>query len=334
MRAPPLPLLLALCADRPAHAPPRPPALGGSREVVAELYKDILDREVDESGAEHYARDGGVGVAQVVDELLRSEEFRTKYGPTRFQATTIPVEFAQAARWLDVASRYPVTEKDVRYVYSKLLDREPEPAAVEAALAQTAEGPLSVADMVRNVMSSDEFGVSFLHWRILGRAPTEGEKEHFAALAAVPEQAEGEDGARPAGLSLAQVADELIRSRMAQEFAERSGSAEAATTGASAADWASAAEWCDELTHLPVSAADAAFLFPVLLGREPKSPAERNPSEGTVLDLTKSILASDEFSAAVRVAQAHLELAQRAEQQVFVVARQNDKNAQKKVISD
>ena len=233
-----------------------------------------------------------------------------------------------------MASRYPVTEKDVRYVYSKLLDREPEPAAVEAALAQTAEGPLSVADMVRNVMSSDEFGVSFLHWRILGRAPTEGEKEHFAALAAVPEQAEGEDGARPAGLSLAQVADELIRSRMAQEFAERSGSAEAATTGASAADWASAAEWCDELTHLPVSAADAAFLFPVLLGREPKSPAERNPSEGTVLDLTKSILASDEFSAAVRVAQAHLELAQRAEQQVFVVARQNDKNAQKKVISD
>ena len=38
-----------------------------------------------------------------------------------------------------MASRYPVTEKDVRYVYSKLLDREPEPAAVEAALAQTAE---------------------------------------------------------------------------------------------------------------------------------------------------------------------------------------------------
>ena len=30
MRAPPLPLLLlALCADRPAHAPPRPAALGG-----------------------------------------------------------------------------------------------------------------------------------------------------------------------------------------------------------------------------------------------------------------------------------------------------------------
>ena len=103
--------------------------------------------------------------------------------------------------------------------------------------------------------------------------------------------------------------------------------AEAATTGASAADWASAAEWCDELTHLPVSAADAAFLFPVLLGREPKSPAERNPSEGTVLDLTKSILASDEFSAAVRVAQAHLELAQRAEQQVFVVARQKKTNS-------
>jgi len=96
MRAPPLPLLLlALCADRPAHAPPQPPALGASREAVAELYKDILDREVDESGEEHYASDGGVAVAQVVDELLRSEEFRTKYGPTRFQAATIPVEFAQ-----------------------------------------------------------------------------------------------------------------------------------------------------------------------------------------------------------------------------------------------
>ena len=316
MRAPPLPplLLALLCAD-PAHAPPQPPVLGASREVVAELYKDILDREVDESGAAHYASDGGVGVAQVADELLRSEEFRTKYGPTRFQAATIPVEFAQAARWLDVASRYPVAERDVRYVYSKLLDREPEPAAVEAALAETPEGPLSVADTVRNVMLSDEFGIEFLHWRILGRAPTEGEKEHFAALAAVPEQ----DGGRPTGLSLAQVADELIRSRMAQK--ERSGSAEAGTTGASAADWASAAEWCDELTHLPVSAADAAFLFPQLLGRGPKSPAERNPSEGTVLDLTKSILASDEFSAAVRVAQAHLELAQRVKQQGFVLNR-------------
>ena len=77
--------------------------------------------------------------------------------------------------------------------------------------------------------------------------------------------------------------------------------------------------WSVSCSHF--AAADAAFLFPQLLGREP-SPAERNPSEGTVLDLTKSILASDEFSAAVRVAQAHLELAQRVEQQALVVAWQ------------
>jgi hypothetical protein len=188
--------------------------------------------------------------------------------------------------------------------------------------------------MISDMMRSDEFGISFLYRRILGRLfhcialhsfadlslacnntrrgvlgcaragrkPDEDGKRHYAELALQPveagEEAEVEARTVAQGLSAAQVADELLQS---QEFIER------ATTAAKAAGldassgqplmWAQAADFCDELSHFAATTADLRYLHNKLLGHAPDSLAIKTHSERplNVLSLVAEILHSDEY---------------------------------------
>eukprot|EP01052_Picozoa_sp_SAG31_P029953 SAG31_NODE_3028_length_4768_cov_5.420433_5_plen_88_part_00 len=54
---------------------------------------------------------------QIGDELLRSEEFRSKRVEEGLAVT-------QAAKWQDIMSVYPAQLSDVEYLYGKLLGRD------------------------------------------------------------------------------------------------------------------------------------------------------------------------------------------------------------------
>jgi len=303
----------------------RPDAI--SPEAVAKLYMALLGRPVDDHGAAHYQSGAGYSVTQVADELLNSMEFRAKYSDNEMDSFGIPVEFAQAARFQDVLSvDIMATELDVRYLYSRLFDRQPDEVALAAYAPVIEAKSLAVIDMISDLMRSDEFGVSFLYQRILGaytrgsarqvpwfpsflpaclpppalwpdrsrsrlhgtraraagrKADEEG-KRHVAELKALPIEAatppadaDGDAAAMvpppppppPQGLSLAQVADELLRS---EEFVSRAAAdAQAAGIDASSGKplmWAQAAEFCDELTHFAATPADIRYLYNRLLG--------------------------------------------------------------------
>jgi hypothetical protein len=177
-----LPLLLLLLPERAGgipkvqkelnvHGPKdddlRPDAI--SPEAVAKLYMALLGRPVDDHGAAHYQSGAGYSVTQVADELLNSMEFRAKYSDNEMDSFGIPVEFAQAARFQDVLSvDIMATELDVRYLYSRLFDRQPDEVALAAYAPVIEAKSLAVIDMISDLMRSDEFGVSFLYQRILG----------------------------------------------------------------------------------------------------------------------------------------------------------------------
>ena len=145
----------------------RPDAI--SPEAVAKLYMALLGRPVDDHGAAHYQSGAGYSVTQVADELLNSMEFRAKYSDNEMDSFGIPVEFAQAARFQDVLSvDIMATELDVRYLYSRLFDRQPDEVALAAYAPVIEAKSLAVIDMISDLMRSDEFGVSFLYQRILG----------------------------------------------------------------------------------------------------------------------------------------------------------------------
>ena len=211
----------------------RPDAVGTA--VVQTLYLELLGRKADAHGTQHYQSGAGYSVTQVVDELLNSQEFRKKYSFDTVSTTGIPVEFAQAALFQDVMSNaanpgtppFPVTELDVKYLYNRLFDREPDEAALAAYAPVIEAKSLAVIDFITDLMRSDEYGVSFLYLRVLGRKADEEGKRHFADIAAQPPPQppppeEGEPPPPPVpqqeGLSLAQVADELLGSK---EFIQR-----------------------------------------------------------------------------------------------------------------
>lgn len=102
-----------------------------SPEQVARLYSAVLGRPVDEHGAAHYQSGKGYGMAQVADELLNSNEFRSKYSQSVIETKSIPVEYAQAAMLAEVLSGdVRVTDLDVWYLYSRLFDRPPDETAL------------------------------------------------------------------------------------------------------------------------------------------------------------------------------------------------------------
>ena len=183
-------------------------------------------------------------------------------------------------------------------------------------------------DMIKDMLKSDEFAVSFLYQRVLGRLRAlvtttaeamlqlvrsiglslmrgkcagrkadDGGKLHFADLAMQP-AANSEQSNATLGLSRAQVADELL---ISEEFAKRNAeAAEAAGIAVSSGKplmWAQAAEYCDEVAHLAANAADIHFLYNKLLGREPQDfeVEHRMANPVNVLSLVVEILRSDEF---------------------------------------
>ena len=100
---------------------------------VQQLYTAVLGRPVDEHGAAHYQSGKGFAVVQVADELLSSMEFRSKYANDETASNAIPVEYAQAAMFDNVlGGDVRVSELDIRYLYSRLFDRQPDEAALAA----------------------------------------------------------------------------------------------------------------------------------------------------------------------------------------------------------
>jgi hypothetical protein len=104
---------------------------GLQSSTITELYSTFLGREPDKSGLSHYRSESvkGVGVAQIADELLQSEEFRKQ---DHNGSKDTPVEFAQAVAWRDAMSKHLVAEEDVFYMYRKLLGRAPDSTAAKA----------------------------------------------------------------------------------------------------------------------------------------------------------------------------------------------------------
>ena len=100
---------------------------------VEKLYTAVLGRPVDEHGAAHYQSGKGFALVQVADELLSSMEFRSKYADDELSSKAIPVEYAQAAMFDNVlGGDVRVSELDLRYLYSRLFDRQPDEAALAA----------------------------------------------------------------------------------------------------------------------------------------------------------------------------------------------------------
>ena len=60
-----------------------------------------------------------MAVDQICDELLRSEEFRDKHGEAHLAIT-------QAKMWQEMMAVYTIEIGDVKYLYIKLLGREPD----------------------------------------------------------------------------------------------------------------------------------------------------------------------------------------------------------------
>ena len=133
-----------------------------------------------------------------------------------------------------------------------------------------------------------------------GRKADEGGKRHYAELALHPveDSEENQTLTVAQGLSVAQVADELLQS---QEFIERAAtSAKAAGFDASSGKplmWAQAADFCDELSHFAATSADLRYLYIKLLGRAPDNLtiATHRERPTNVLSLVVEILHSDEF---------------------------------------
>jgi hypothetical protein len=133
-----------------------------------------------------------------------------------------------------------------------------------------------------------------------GRKADEEGKHHYAELAKQPLGASADpEAAEPApGLSVAQVADELLQS---DEFVKRAATAaQAAGVDASSGKplmWAQAADFCDELSHFAASSADLRYLHSKLLGDAPEQSALQSHREQpvNVLSLVVEILHSDEF---------------------------------------
>ena len=133
-----------------------------------------------------------------------------------------------------------------------------------------------------------------------GRKADDYGKRHYVELALHPVEDSEESQALTVaqGLSLAQVADELLQS---QEFTERAATA-AKTAGVDASSgkplmWAQAADFCDELSHFAATSADLRYLYTKLLGRAPDNLEIENHRERptNVLGLVVEILHSDEF---------------------------------------
>ena len=59
---------------------------------------------------------------QISDELLQSQEFRSKHGSGG-------VEFEQARVWMEKMGQFHAAAEDVDYLYQKLLGRSPDPSA-------------------------------------------------------------------------------------------------------------------------------------------------------------------------------------------------------------
>lgn len=133
-----------------------------------------------------------------------------------------------------------------------------------------------------------------------GRKADEEGKRHFAELAKqhLEASADPEVSNPTPGLSVAQVADELLQS---DEFVKRAATA-AQAGGVDASSgrplmWAQAADFCDELSHFAASSADLRYLHSKLLGHAPEQSALQSHREQpvNVLSLVVNILRSDAF---------------------------------------
>eukprot|EP01052_Picozoa_sp_SAG31_P029952 SAG31_NODE_3028_length_4768_cov_5.420433_4_plen_187_part_00 len=130
-------------------------------------YWKTLGRPVDDVGKAHFAAiaNGTAGqpwplsIAQVVDELVSSDEFRRNVLAVSSDLEHFSVSSAQAQACADVLKHFKVDMPSLTHLYVKILGRYPDDGAKSyyQALVADETSDLSVLDLVKRLVESEEF---------------------------------------------------------------------------------------------------------------------------------------------------------------------------------
>ena len=148
----------------------------------------------------------------------------------------------------------------------------------DAAFQKIIDDPdkaLSVADMVSDMMKSDEFTMVYLYWKVLGHEPDSEGRRKFADM--IEGKAE-----QKWPLSATQMIDTLLYD---PSFATSKG---IDPSGTDALNKARTAVFCHEMLHFAYKPADVTFLYIKILGRWPDE--EANEHYNTKFSTTQTLL--------------------------------------------
>ena len=146
--------------------------------------------------------------------------------------------------------------------------------------------------MTADMMRSDEFGIVYCYWKILGREPDPEGRRHFAEILSGKSKQDWP-------LSVAQIADELLRG---DEFVAHR-KALKTPLGEKAVAQERTRTFCHELRHFSLKMADVTFLYIKILGRWPDDAAKAHYEQAvqeqslSVVQMALELLRSEEYNA-------------------------------------
>jgi negative regulator of replication initiation len=129
-------------------------------------YWKILGREQDEAGQQHFAKIAAgdtdqpwaLSVAQVVDELLRSDEFMERIQKlAALEGAEVNLVLAQAKTYAAVLKHFRLSDACVAFLYIKILGRYPDNGAKAHYATVMVDEILSVQQFTEELLRSDEF---------------------------------------------------------------------------------------------------------------------------------------------------------------------------------